>query len=124
MTDKKKEKPDKPTDEEYKLTTSDWIVYLESKSTRNVSVYLGILSVFVILFISLSNTIENVYLLISLVVVIYIIFLLIDRMMKKKIEPLQNLSQDIILGKITDTKEIRKRYEDYLEKHHKKNRIL
>lgn len=106
--------------EEYPITISDWIVFLESNVATNTSLYvlLGtILIALVIALFGLEITTHLFYIFVTLILFI-ICVLLIGRLSyaSKRIKHYQRLSKKIMEGKITDPKKVLEEYNKFKRK--------
>ena len=101
----------------YPITISDWLFFLESNTSTNLSLYVLLGSFLIAIMISVIGlgTSFTFYSLIGtfIMVIFLIVIILVLRDTTKQIKNYQNLSQRIILGEITDPKDVRSEYNKF-----------
>jgi len=102
-------------EKKYPITVSDWIVHLNNKTStnKNLLIFFGTMIIVIILGVIGTYQSKNYpsYLTIFVVVLIYVVFIIADRSLRKRvIEPYNNLLERIIRGEITEPKEILEEY--------------
>lgn len=112
MTKIKIEKEQAETKQQYPVTVSDWIVFLTSESSANISYYLSFMAVFIaitIAYIEFNNALEGTTKSGAFALYLFLVFILaaFGKLMNDYYTgPYQELSKKIIEGEITDPKKI------------------
>ena len=104
-------------EKQYPITISDWIVYLGNTSSMSISLLIFLSSFVVIVIIGLMQwaisgkwTGGLLALTIVIILIIYLLFLYVIRFSRKITRKLENLSEKIVRGEITNSKEILDEY--------------
>jgi len=105
--------------EKYPVTVSDWIVFLESNASSNISLYVLLGTILIALAITVVNFDK-----LDLDFIIYTVFLVIVMVIiiarlkhgSDRIKLYQRLSQKIVLGEITDPEDIKEEYKKFMKK--------
>lgn len=123
MSEKKlEEKEEKP----YLVTTSDWVTYLTSKSSNDMSLlfYIGYMAVFVVLgFTDTYTSLNmNVFHIIVIMLLLYLFFTKLIGLIQKRIDKYQDLLEHIIVGDETfrTPADIKKKYKKIKEEKRKR----
>lgn len=116
--------PKEEQKELYCVSLSDWISILKDKTSESLTLLLFTATVFIAIIIALPPSItdsvkskELAWLITTLILLfVYFLFRLIHRAFQKERGHYENLLNDILYGKITDTTKIRDRYKEIEEK--------
>lgn len=104
---------------EYPVTISDWIVYLESNVSTNISLYVFLGAVLIALAVSSYNF--DIYNIVSvgytgILVIFFLVVICRLKYATDRIRKYQRLSQKIMKGKITEPKQVLEEYEKFAPK--------
>ena len=109
MSKNNKPEIEKVNENDFPITTSDWIVYLEGISSHNTNLYVGFFTAMVVLIIAITNF-TDVLITIIAITFAYVLFLVVNHIMRKKIDKWRDLSERIIFGEFKDSNEILAEY--------------
>ena len=103
-------------EKEYPISISNWINYLESNSHTNINLFILITTVTLAISLSvISYNVNSLAGIITLIVfgIFYIILFYYSNKASNRAKHYQKLSQRIMLGEITEPKEVLKEYKTF-----------
>ncbi len=121
MPEKKvEEKEEKP----YPITITDWITYLTSKSSNDMSLIFFIGYIAIVVVLGFSNTYTslnmNVYLIMGVMLILYFLFTKLIERIQNRMNKYQKLLESIMLGAETNPADIKKKYKEIKEEKRKR----
>ena len=100
----------------YLITTSDWVTYLTSKSSSDMSLifFIGYMAVVVVLGFSDTYTSLNidVFQIIVIMLLLYFIFTKLIERIQNRMNKYQDLLESIMVGDETNPVDIKKKYKE------------